>query len=162
MAEEVRSLSQRSASFNEQIKARVDETRQAIGTVQITVDQMGSRDMNATLEQKQHIQDMFEKAEAISRRFQHTIEEVSGLNPRLEMAVSNAVRALQFEDVSRQSLEVALERLNAAGEFCQKYASAKNAQERKACASVEKERRIDVRKRPVSQQSMDEGSIELF
>ncbi|MDX1491080.1 MAG: methyl-accepting chemotaxis protein [Pseudohongiellaceae bacterium] len=162
VAEEVRSLSQRSASFNEQIKSRVDDTREAINNVQGTVDLMGSRDMNATLERKQNIQDMFAKAEAISRRFQHTIEEVSQLNPRLEKAVSNAVRALQFEDVSRQSLEVAMERLDSARRFCEVYANAQGAQARRECAQAEKEKRAAMRSRPVSQQSMEEGSIELF
>ncbi|MDO8273480.1 MAG: methyl-accepting chemotaxis protein, partial [Gammaproteobacteria bacterium] len=66
VAGEVRTLSHRSAQFNEQIRDKVNLTRESINHVQSTVNMMASRDMNDTLERKQRINELFGHAGKIS------------------------------------------------------------------------------------------------
>ena len=162
VADEVRGLSQRSAQFNEQIRKRVNETRYAINNVQETVNRMASRDMNDTLERKQHIQDMFIQAEQTSRQFQNTVEEISSSAPELDEAVANAIRALQFEDMSRQSLAAAGESLERAGELAREITTTSDPATLQHRINLLGQQWQASRHRPVSQQSVDAGSVELF
>ncbi|WP_018953823.1 methyl-accepting chemotaxis protein [Thioalkalivibrio sulfidiphilus] len=162
VATEVRALSQRSAQFNEQIRAKVNETRQAVAKVQTTVDQMASRDMNETLGEKEHIQEMFSRAEALSGRLQSALDTLSDISPQLETAVATAVRALQFEDMSSQSLGAASRSLAHVRELCGDLETPGDTEALVQRVRLRREEWAQSRHRPVSQTSVDEGEVELF
>lgn len=162
VATEVRGLSQRSAQFNEQIRTQVGETRQAVARVQETVNRMASRDMNETLREKERIQDMFGRAEALSSRMQSSLDTLAMLGPELDEAVATAVRALQFEDMSSQALASASRSLGQLMQLCQELDGAGDGGE--LAERVRERRETWQRERhcPVSQTSVEEGSVELF
>ncbi|MDP2142452.1 MAG: methyl-accepting chemotaxis protein [Gammaproteobacteria bacterium] len=162
VASEVRTLSIRSAQFNEQIREKVNQTRIAIGNVQSTVNMMGSRDMNNSLVRKQRIHDLFGQAEHISSRFQSTLDEISGLAPGLERAVGNAVRSLQFEDMSSQSLEVALRKLEQTKLICAQFSLATDPDDLLNRLNDVGAGSLSAGGHPVSQISVNSGSVELF
>jgi methyl-accepting chemotaxis protein len=162
VASEVRGLSQRSAQFNEQIRSRVGETRQAVARVQETVNRMASRDMNETLREKERIQDMFGRAEVLSTRMQSSLDTLARLGPELDEAVATAVRALQFEDMSSQALASASRSLGQLQQVCEELRAMGDAGK---LAERLRERRETWRRErhcPVSQTSVEEGSVELF
>jgi methyl-accepting chemotaxis protein len=162
VASEVRGLSQRSAQFNEQIRSRVGETRQAVARVQETVNRMASRDMNETLREKERIQDMFGRAEVLSTRMQSSLDTLARLGPELDEEVATAVRALQFEDMSSQALASASRSLGQLQQVCEELRAMGDAGK---LAERLRERRETWRRErhcPVSQTSVEEGSVELF
>lgn len=162
VAGEVRTLSHRSAQFNEQIRDKVNLTRESINNVQSTVNMMASRDMNDTLERKQRINELFGHAEKISGKFQSTLDEISDLSPALQSAVANAVRALQFEDMSSQSLSVALQNLERASVICNEFSVATGSDDLLQRLLNLNMQPAAKRNRPVSQLSVESGSVELF
>lgn len=109
VADEVRKLSIRSADFNEQIRERVTDTSEAVARVQQKVNQMAARDMGETLQEKERITRMITRAEAVRAQLRAAISDMAPLSEQLGVAVGDAVRSLQFEDISSQSLGLAVE-----------------------------------------------------
>ena len=168
VADEVRKLSIRSAEFNEQIRERVTDTSEAVARVQQKVNQMAARDMDQTLQEKERITRMITRAEAVRAQLRAAIAEMGPLGDELGAAVGDAVRSLQFEDISSQSLGLAqesIEHLEALRaeihqpvEVAQE--AARPAARPKAAAPVAP--KAPRPHGPVSQTSMQAGSVELF
>lgn len=162
VADEVRALSVRSAQFNQQIRCKVDETRQSVTLVQSTITSMASRDMNDTLEQKRTIQDMFSRAEGISKSVQQVVSEISHIGPQIDGAVSNAVRALQFEDMATQTLGAAQENLKNLQYLSEEMLAEDEPSRLLARINSLREKRSDKRHKAVTQTSIEAGTVELF
>src|SRR5690606_21615261 len=64
VADEVRKLSQRSAEFNEQIRERVEETREAVARVQENARTLAAVDLEQTTREKERIGGAAKRAEA--------------------------------------------------------------------------------------------------
>jgi len=174
VADEVRKLSIRSAEFNEQIRERVTDTSEAVARVQQKVNQMAARDMGETLQEKERITRMITQADAVRAQLREAIAEMAPLGEQLGAAVGDAVRSLQFEDISSQSLGVAVEsveHLEALREQLRNGAPAEKPAARPAPAP--KKPSVVAMPAPapappprphgpVSQTSMQAGSVELF
>lgn len=162
VADAVRDLSKRSAHFNDQIRSKVYDTRQAINRVQSTVNETASTDMNTTLEQKDTIRHMFDHAEKLSNNLQTNMLTLAQVGPEFDTAVATAVRALQFEDLSRQSLESAAVRIAQSRSLCQTMQHITDPATLNQATDQASEAREARQHRAVSQTSMEEGSVELF
>lgn len=162
VADEVRALSVRSAQFNHQIRCKVDETRQSVTLVQSTITSMASRDMNDTLEQKRTIQDMFSRAEEISKSVQQVVSEISQIGPQIDRAVGNAVRALQFEDMATQTLGAAQENLKNLKFLSEEMVAEDEPSRLLARIKNLGEERSQKRHKAVTQTSIEAGTVELF
>lgn len=162
VADEVRALSRRSAEFNDAIRTKVHDTRKAISRVHDTVNRTASTDMNATIRQKDTIRHLFDHAEAMSDQLQATMETLGHLGPDIETAVGNAVRALQFEDLSRQALESARARITLGRNLCDELSRTTSPETLEGAVATATRDREATRHRAVSQSSMDQGSVELF
>lgn len=162
VADEVRKLSQRSDQFNVQIGDTVMRIRQAVAAAHEEVNRMASRDMNDLFQQKEKIQQLFGYAEAASAQIQQALDGLGTLGPELETVVGKAVRALQFEDLSSQALTTAVHNLaNLTGlreELCGLHTPDSLAQRVRERQS----QWCELRHRPVSQNTIDEGSVDLF
>jgi methyl-accepting chemotaxis protein len=178
VADEVRSLSERSTSFNEQIRKLANNSKEAVHKVRETVTHMASRDQSRSKEAKQDAAKLFSQVEAINDSLAEGIADVANSARVIDQSVSEAVRSLQFEDIVTQALGSAerhLERLEAinrdATGLQQTLALSGGASaSRKLDALNNLHRRLrelrdawePVPHKPVSQVDMGAGSVDLF
>jgi methyl-accepting chemotaxis protein len=176
VADEVRNLSERSTAFNEQIRKLAYSSKDAIHKVRETVTTMASRDIDRARSARGEAAAMLDRVEVINRSLGNGMKEIADCGRAIDGSVSEAVRSLQFEDIATQALGAAnvhLERLasinreavalqellhrphhdaevqRALGQIAQRIASMRGEWERPP-------------HKPVMQQSMDAGGIELF
>lgn len=102
VAEEVRTLSERSGSFNDQIRKRIHNSREAMNTVRSTVKEMAARDQAASEEAEQKVGGMLQKAQALQSTLEQSIARVSQHGQAISAATQEAVRSLQFGDITTQ------------------------------------------------------------
>lgn len=172
VADEVRQLSQRSTSMNDQIRDSVNSAKDAIARVRDTVSEMAGRDMNMTIEAKDRVENALTEIAKLNEFTSSKVGDLSSMSNQLNTAVGEAVRSLQFEDIVTQSLARTdrhvqrllvlpqaldlLKRLESeSGDRGEKLAAIRTLvqeiQSDDAFANV-----------PVSQESMDAGDVELF
>jgi len=104
VAEEVRNLSERSTSFNEQIRKLVFSSKDAVAQVRETVGQLASRDSGTTDRARQEVTTLLSEMENLNTLLNDGMREVSGAGDQIREAVGQAVRCLQFEDIATQAL----------------------------------------------------------
>ena len=105
VADEVRSLSQRSADFSEQIRANHKLTQDTMRQAGVLVGEMASRDIDLTLTSQGRIAEMMEEVAETNQYMTAQLNEVSNASNEISENVGVAVRSLQFEDMTRQLLE---------------------------------------------------------
>ena len=165
VADEVRSLSQRSATFHDDIRKQIDQARESISKVHGTVHDMASRDMSESMGEKERITHLFDYARRATDELDERIREEAELSERMNQAVSIAVRSLQFEDIARQSLGTAEEAVTHLQELQGILHEARSTEDARAMAQRVREwreRRQDNYHRAVDQQNMATGDVELF
>jgi methyl-accepting chemotaxis protein len=158
VAEEVRNLSERSTTFNEQIRKLVGNSKDAVAKVRDTVGAMASRDLSLSENARDEAGRLLGQVERINQGLASGISEVSAAREHITDAVARAVRSLQFEDISTQALGSALrhaERVSTIGAEVQEAVG----------ADARPVPRVDWRKpqhKPVAQESLEAGAVELF
>ncbi|MDX1496017.1 MAG: methyl-accepting chemotaxis protein [Salinisphaeraceae bacterium] len=170
VADEVRSLSERSTSFNEQIRKLVFSAKDSIDKVRDTVENMATRDMDRSRAAQEEVGPLLSQVEGMNDKIADGIRRMSGCNQEVHQAVGDAVRSLQFEDITTQALEAARNHLQRIGELTGHVVTLKNsddADEESAVICIEKARELKEQTdapphKPVSQVSMNTGSVELF
>src|SRR5690606_5852317 len=170
VADEVRKLSQRSAEFNEQIRERVEETREAVARVQENARALAAVDLEQTTREKERIGETLKRAEAARSEIRAKLKtELAPINEELKRAVGDAVRSLQFEDISSQSLGTAVEAIARLTDLRVEVHSAVRQKSGRAMLShlAERLKALEKRfpetaRRRVSQTSMQQGTVELF
>ena len=166
VAEEVRNLSERSNNFNEQIRKLVSSSKEAIATVRETVGAMAQRDSSSSQQARAEVGGLLQQIEKVDRSLSQGLREMGAAGEQIGLAVGQAVRCLQFEDISVQSLaaaerhaqrllQVQAETVKVAGGRPPLMASL-------GCeTALTEDWRLPPAK-PVTQVSMHEGSVELF
>jgi methyl-accepting chemotaxis protein len=177
VADEVRKLSQRSNRFNDEIRQVVGASRQNIESTRAVVAEVASKDMNFAIQSKVRVDGMLKEVGDVNVLVGERLKDVSGMAERIDQRVGDAVRSLQFEDIVRQLTDHARRRLNGlegiarqldgastrlhalAGTDVRGYASTLGelSQGLRAAAAA-----VADTGRPVAQQSMRSGDIELF
>ena len=112
VADEVRNLSQDSAQFNEQIRTLVTQAQKIFSETRDVVGTMASQDMSVSIDAKGRIDSMMEQVQGLNDAVAHGLDEVTSIVQRIHGNVGAAVRALQFEDITGQTLERALRNLD--------------------------------------------------
>lgn len=172
VADEVRTLSINSADLNSDIRQKVDEAKVTIASVRDSVEEMASTDMTSTLMIKDKVSVTMHDVEEINEKTKSGMCEVSALGKQIENAVGVAVRALQFEDITVQALGSIRRNLEGIEQISTALHSISQAKDeeievlfdklQQLCIDIETKSRVNNDSRTVSQQSMDEGDIELF
>ena len=178
VAEEVRSLSERSTTFNEQIRGLAHDARDSMTKVRQTVQNMASRDLEASAQAKVQADDLVTQVESIDNKLSNGINRVSDCREQIEIAVQKAVRSLQFEDIATQALGSVGDHLDRLEHISREALvltgllpkSAEGASADRVRELQQFNQRIQPARQewkkpphhPVTQESMDEGSIELF
>ena len=105
VADEVRTLSKNSDKFSEEIRKVVNSSRTNIQNARQIIEQMASKDMSVAITSKAHVDEMMADIANMNDHLAIKLNQVSGITGQIETNVGNAVRALQFEDMSRQLLD---------------------------------------------------------
>ena len=178
VADEVRNLSERSTAFNEQIRKLAHSSKDSIARVRDTVSQMASRDLDRSRGARLEAAAMLDRVDGINRGLGKGMTEIAECGRAIDGSVADAVRSLQFEDIATQALTAAnvhLERLGAINreasalqDLLHRSGGAGGPEVRQALGALGQ--RIGQMRgewerpphKPVMQQSMDAGSVELF
>jgi len=171
VADEVRNLSFSSSTLNNQIRTAIDGSKETIDILRSSVEEMASSDMTKTLEAKSKISDMSTTVGEINDHMKETIEALSSIGDEMDASVANAVRSLQFEDITTQALQSVsgnIDKFNQISIELQKLTQNAEPIEsqvehiRKICGAVRAEAAQIKEHRTVSQEDMEEGEVELF
>ncbi|MFW1678019.1 methyl-accepting chemotaxis protein [Pontibacter sp. JAM-7] len=172
VADEVRSLSINSAKLNNQIREEIAGAKGTIEVLRNTVGSMASADMSDTIATKDKMTRMLEFMGRMNVFLNDKVMQISNISGQLSGAVDDAVRSLQFEDISSQALGSMDHNVNAMYEFSQMLTEIADSQGRvspesadqaiKRCRQLTAATSSRNQQRTVSQQTMDEGEVELF
>ncbi|UNK43992.1 methyl-accepting chemotaxis protein [Luteimonas sp. S4-F44] len=178
VADEVRNLSERSTAFNEQIRKLAHSSKESIAKVRDTVSNMASRDLDRSRDARAEAAGMLTQVAAINRSLGDGMREISECGRAIDSSVGDAVRALQFEDIATQALggvHAHLERLSAINreaidlqEILHRNGGALDEEMMRALQRIGqrlRESRSTWEKpphKPVAQESMGAGTVELF
>lgn len=174
VAEEVRNLASRSGELNDQVADQIRATENSLEQANHIVKEIAARDISHLIAARERIDGMLSRLESFDHELGDTLEQIGENNERSERDISAAVRSLQFEDMSRQALEYSeqrLDHLSAVMQIAGDCIQAVETGEPLAGALDRADRRIrDMRdeaavarrSRPVEQEAMDEGEVELF
>ena len=177
VADEVRNLSERSTAFNEQIRKLAHSSKDAVARVRGTVSQMASRDLDRSRGARTEAAAMLDRVESMNQGLGRGMREIADCGRAIDGSVAEAVRSLQFEDIVTQALAAAavhLERLSMINREATAlqdllHRGGTNYSDRRQALSLLVRRIGQLRNdwerpphKPVGQQSMDAGSVELF
>ena len=171
VADEVRTLSISSSELNSEIREKVFQAKERISDVSTVVSEIAGLDLNQAIRGKDHVDSIFNKLSEINDITSEALTEISLSNDLVTEEVNNSMRALQFEDIVSQLTAHIQERLNhlnelsaLAGEVYQYDGDVRVALQDVAfrLEEIKKETEEKRRGQVVFQESMDEGSVELF
>ncbi|MDG1751684.1 MAG: methyl-accepting chemotaxis protein [Thalassotalea sp.] len=172
VANEVRALSVNSTELNNDIRSKIAGAQITIKKLRDSVELMASADMTSTLQAKERVSVMMQHVQKMNQESHRVVEDLAGLSPKISEAVGLAVRSLQFEDLTYQSLDSLAFNFINLHQLADEISSFNIAsheelpeqlkQLQESCNTIiEKTKSVDDR-RSVSQSSMDEGDIDLF
>jgi methyl-accepting chemotaxis protein len=163
VADEVRSLSNRSAGFSLDIQKQLNDINVAIEDLRKTVTDVASQDMTYVLQVKSELQGVSDNLIRKAKNDQKINEEIDVLVTQLVVALHNAMRALQFEDMSSQNMRYIINRLEELTPIA--ISLAKNDSNFSMLFDeIAKYKESGVRQKhnPVSASSIEGGSVDLF
>ncbi len=176
VADEVRNLSQRSSRFSEEIRTALGDSKTYIENAREAVRKLASKDMNFAIRSKARVDDMIEQIAAFNSKLETSLSSVARLSEAIDGSVGDAVRSLQFEDLVTQLVSYADGQVRIAGEGNNRYRELLSewvAAQRDPDGEVAGQRYVEALtnswtearaalSRPVAQNDLSEGDIELF
>ena len=167
VADEVRNLSQRSGSFNEQIRSRAGVARDAVAKVRSMINELANNDRELSEQARQDADKLVSQVSGMNDALGQAITEVARIGEGLGLAVGDAVRSLQFEDIASQALGSATAHLVRVERLSAQLSQLRNARHTHGPTDIAHAREERVSnsaplRKPVSQESMQTGSVELF
>lgn len=170
VADEVRALSLTSATLNDQIRIKIEQSKTRINEVSTEVGAIASLDMNQAIEGKDAIDKMLKEIENLNTKTENTLGELTKVSGGINDEINHAIRALQFEDIVSQlsgHMRLRLEHIREVAVLSHtRVASASDEKGLKQVADEltalrDRFHSQNIAKK-VEQSSMDEGEIELF
>ncbi|NNE63142.1 MAG: hypothetical protein HKN34_03580 [Gammaproteobacteria bacterium] len=102
VADEVRSLSQNSNRFSDEIRAVVQKAKTDTESARSVIKDMASKDMTENMKAKAHVEDMLQGIDNYDAMVAGELNKISDVTSRISASVNLAVRSLQFEDAVSQ------------------------------------------------------------
>lgn len=178
VADEIRKLAITTNAMSATISKNVIASREEIQSSRQIIEQYASKDISDALALNQKVIHMMSELRGFNNMLSETLQKVSTVNSDIEKHVSQAVQALQFEDLVIQKLA----QTTKASEQFQCFVGSVHAQstlrncdqcieicESQSCFSGLHNKILALREelmqkihRPVKQTSMEEGEIEMF
>ena len=166
VAEEVRSLSKRSAEFSDAIQKKLHHIAEAFERLKVQVGDVASQDMSYVIGAKKEVESTIRALVDKAERDRQIAHEIESSAETLESSVNDAIRALQFEDMSLQNIQYSAEGLQQLVPLTQSLkgmgkGNAPLSTLEQALSRFE-EKAAARRNNPVSAESIGSGEIELF
>jgi len=171
VADEVRNLSRRSHELNENIKGQVSTTKEAVSEARKIVHDMASRDMHAHITAKQRADKLLSDVTEVDANIEKNLALISGVSDQINNHVSDAIRALQFEDLTTQLVDHIRRGIIDVSECIENMSNIAGQSVSEGGVTMD-ELKIELGKavevlaikvhKPVSQASMDGGDVDLF
>lgn len=166
VAQEVRNLSVKAEELNTQIESEISVAQQTVQEANKTVGEMASIDMTEAIESKEKVDEMLRGVQQVNVTVEQEVQKIRSSGDLLHAQVDNGIRALQFADIIVQQGDYAKQTvsyLEQFSELCQQWTNNKIELDDFTLALVELQAEIDNRGAPAaSQESIDEGEVELF
>lgn len=172
VANEVRALSVSSTELNNDIRIEINNAKATISKLRDSVEVIASADMTPTLEAKKRVTVMMHKVEESSADNANRVNELATLGPMVNQMAGDGVRALQFEDLASQSIYSLNSNVSYMQKVSQQLKVLANCQPDEQldewqvlhdlCKQLQSQTHSNEQSRSVSQETMDEGDIELF
>lgn len=167
VADEVRALSSRSAEFSRTIQHNLSSMNKRIERLVADVSKIASQDMSFILRAKKEVEGAIELLMEKSASDQLVTQELEVLSEDLSSALFDAMRAMQFEDMSSQTIQhtaaeqnhllLLVDALKAGADDPHTFHEALRHQ-----VEEFRQARSQRKSNPVSSNSMDSGDIDLF
>jgi methyl-accepting chemotaxis protein len=104
IASNIRELSKKTRRFNDQIGTQIGQARTTVNEVREIIAAMASRDLNVALSGKERIELMMKELAGFQQFMTDNVDRASVATSRIAEATSQAVTAMQFEDILNQLL----------------------------------------------------------
>jgi methyl-accepting chemotaxis protein len=104
IASNIRELSKKTRRFNDQIGTQIGKARTTVNEVREIIAAMASRDLNVALSGKERIELMMNELAEFQRFMTENVDRASVATSRIAESTSQAVTAMQFEDILNQLL----------------------------------------------------------
>ena len=165
VADEVRSLSNRSAQFSESIQTQINSINDKISSLSDRIGVLAAYDVSYVIEAKKDINQALEGIIVKAEHDQNITSGLHDLSIQLNSALDNATRSLQFGDINRQYIEytigtVTLLNMNLADLMDDTHRQAFLNDPEQFQQKVKSE--WAALHNPVSSSSVEAGEIELF
>ncbi|SFX10491.1 methyl-accepting chemotaxis protein [Marinospirillum alkaliphilum DSM 21637] len=167
VADEVRALSARSAEFSRTIQYNLNAMNRRIEKLVADVSKIASQDMSYVLRAKKEVEKAIQLLMDKSASDLLVTEELETLSVDLSAALYDAMRAMQFEDMSSQTIQhtvseqnhllLLVDALKAGADDPHAFHEALRAQ-----VETFRKARSERKSNPVSSDSMTSGDIDLF
>lgn len=173
VADEVRKLSTNSSMTGEKIKEVIDDTRLNIASAVTTIKKMASKDMNSSLDSSEKIKTMMEELTDMNNSVSGKMNSISERTQNISSNMEVAIRALQFEDMVNQlttHVEDTCQKIapfiaETAHSYAKDRSGPNEVTRLKALRNnLDKLRKENcaIRHEAVTQDSLNEGEVELF
>jgi methyl-accepting chemotaxis protein len=177
VADEVRTLSERTSHFSQQIRSHMNSVHGLVSTAEETINAMASTDMSAALRSKHHVNEMMGEIQNMNIKTSKSADELRTISEDIGNGVSSAVTSLQFQDLTSQLLAHARSRIETLDSIMENVATLCGDSrhgiraEKEYLANIKKLQRSipeatallrEADLHPVKQESMASGDIELF
>jgi methyl-accepting chemotaxis protein len=105
VADEVRKLSLHSNQLTEQIRRKAEQTKLTVDEVKEIVGDTAHKDMREAVDSKSRVDTMMEGLSNMNQSISSRLGDVSAIIRDIDHSVSDSIRSLQFEDITRQLVE---------------------------------------------------------
>ncbi|MCP4431324.1 MAG: hypothetical protein GY806_10125 [Gammaproteobacteria bacterium] len=112
VADEVRSLSQRTAQFSDEIRNHVTSTQNSIVSLSETINEISSTDMTLADSSQDKLRGMWNQMKELNTGVVKQSETISSISEEMQEHIIAGVISLQFEDITMQLMEHVTRRIN--------------------------------------------------
>jgi methyl-accepting chemotaxis protein len=159
VADEVKRLANASSTLSNQIRQSVSECNLQLTQVHKTSVGLASHDLSRAIESHRGLSSAIAKLDTVNQELDQMLETVA-------TSISEAVRALQFEDMVSQIIGAAMQRVEKLGHHCvravQILERGSNGDRVAPLSEIVSNVRALSERSAVQQSSIDQGSVELF
>ncbi|WP_231872574.1 methyl-accepting chemotaxis protein [Marinomonas gallaica] len=164
VADEVRSLSNRSAGFSVAIQGQLQKIQNQVTELTRSMEKLAAHDVTYIMESKRTMQQVLEHIVEKASSDSLVTSELDGLATSIDEAIFSATRGLQFDDINRQNVEYTIDTLRFITEHLEsiKHSSFEDLEHVLKDKLEMIKLRSKERHNPVSQQDVASGDIDLF
>lgn len=172
VADEVRSLSQKTTHFSDQIRSLMTDLHDSFSNADTSIQRISSVDMGFASDSKKRIESVLDQLESINHESSDALASQSHLAMEVAENINQATTGLQFQDMTSQLLNHTETRLDTIHTLIQELSELTRSDSEYSADDVvvhirnklaATRSKIDnMKHNPVAHDNMDSGDIELF